>query len=76
MKRYEDVFILFKGALDNGGRDVCIHKIADSDIWEVLVQSDNSVYLSYTIGEDNADFLFQLIEFTRKRNIPVNISYQ
>jgi len=43
MKRYEDVFILFKGALDNGGRDVCIHKIADSDIWEVLVQSDNSV---------------------------------
>ena len=70
---YKEILNDIKIALNNGGKTIEISKEADFDTLVVCVKEGKNVYFAYTVGEENKDFMFYLMEFCKQNNCPIRI---
>lgn len=71
---YNEILSEIKDCIKLGGEFIEITKDSESSNWIVFVTDKNEgIYFSYTLGHDNKDFLFDLINFCWKNKYQVNI---
>lgn len=70
---YQEILENIRTWMNKGGTVVEISKAPASNIWETMVKDNNGIYLVYTVGENNKDFIFDLMEFCDQNNYPLNI---
>ena len=62
-----------KESLSSGGEFLLFEKDEKTGLWTVLVMSGTYVYYSYTVGRNNAYFVFDLLEFCYQSRIEVQV---
>ena len=71
---YEDVLKEMSECMIQGGEYIELMKDAVSGLWVVSVRDEKGIYYGYTLGKENKDFLFALLEFCDSNKFRINVN--
>lgn len=71
----EEIFSLMKDSINCGAKEILIQNNPCYKTWIIILKNKSNVYLSYTVGKENADALFYIFNFAYQNKIKTEIKY-